>query len=292
MVMTGVVPPLREMFVNIDTRFGADFNNTPIHQADFTVTLPQKITKVKSMSVVQAEMPISFNNVSSYLNNASIVFTSYDGETVVDTTVYTIENAYYTTASFTTYIQANLPPYLTSFALTATNRASFGVDLSGNTRVDVSFSVDASGNFDKYDLKTKIGWLLGFRQAYYSFTAAGTWTSEAAVDFTSPRYVYLVVDDFQNTGNDTAFVSPLYKSLISKKILARFSGGVIQVNQGCTFSNVYDFNKYTGLTSQTRTYGGSGGQLQRLHVSLLDEFGRVLDLNGLDFSFLLRLECE
>jgi hypothetical protein len=105
--------------------------------------------------------------------------------------------------------------------------------------------------------------------------------------------MFLVVDDGQNNQNgDSSFLSPLYRSIVNKHILARFAGGVIQVNQGATFSNVYDFNEYTGLISETRKYGDSGGQCQKLKVALVDEYGRAVDLNGLDFSFCLSVECE
>jgi hypothetical protein len=291
MVMTNVVPPLRTRYLNLDTRFRDDYtyNNT---NANCTLTLPEKITKVKSMTAVSAEIPISFNNISSYLNNCSLSVDAYDGSTLTDSILFTIPNAFY--INLTTYLTSNPIPYLTSYALDASNHSTFTVDLSGNTSIVVSFAVDVSGNFDKYDLKTKLGWLLGFRSSTYTLTTDGaTWTSEASIDFTSPRYLYLIVDDFQNsTTGDTAFLSPLYKSIINKNILARLAGGVIQVNQGCVFANVYDFNQYTGLISETRKYSNSGGQYQRFQISLVDEFGRVVDLNGLDFSILLKLECE
>jgi hypothetical protein len=292
MVMTGVVPPLRRRYVNLDTRFRDDYDASVV--ANYTVTLPEKITKVKTMKVVQAEVPISFNNVSSYLNNCSIVVQGLSGESVVTSSLYTVPNGFYTSASFVTYLGSNTVPFLSGYALDTANHSTFTVDLSGNTSVAVHFSVDASGNFDKYDLKTKLGWLLGFRRASYTFTGSGSWVSEAAVDFTAPRYMYLILDDYQNNSvtGDTSFIAPMYRSIINKNIIARLAGGVIQVNQGAVFSNVYDFNEYTGLTTETRKYSGSGALLQRLQVSLVDEFGRIVDLNGLDFSFCLALDCE
>lgn len=290
MVVSNVVPPLRQRFVNIDTRFRDDYTNSRL--ANYTLTLPEKITKVKSMKVVQAEIPMSFNNISSYLNNSSILIQSLSGDVITTSSLYTIPDGYYT--SLSTYLTDNPIPYLTSYALTPSNHSSFVVDLSGATSIAVSFCIDVSGNFDKYDLKTKLGWLLGFRRASYVFTTDGaTWTSEAALDLTAPRYFYLAVDDFQNSiTGENSFISPLYRSIVNKNILARLSGGVIQVNQGAFFANVYDFNEYTGLVSEIRKYPGKGGQYQRLQISLIDEFGRTMDLNGLDISFCLKLECE
>jgi len=291
MVMSNVVPPLRKKYVNIDTRFRDDYDSSAL--AQYTLTLPEKLTKIKTMTAVQAEIPISFNNISSYLNNSSLVAQSLSGEIVTATQIYTIPDGFYTSSTLATYIGAHPIPFLSSYSLTTANHSTFAVDLSGSTSVRVSFSVDISGQFDKFSLRSKLGWYMGFRKASYTFTTGGSWVSEAAVDLTSPRYLFLVVDDFQHSiTGDTSFVSPLYRSIINKNILARLSGGVIQVNQGCVFSNVYDFNEYTGLVSETRKYPGSGGQIQRLLISLVDEFGRILDLNGLDFSVCLKLECE
>jgi hypothetical protein len=157
----------------------------------------------------------------------------------------------------------------------------------------VIFSVDASGNFNKHGVKSTLGWLLGFRQASYKFTTAGsTWISESQIDLNGPRYMFLVLDDFQNsTSGDTSFISPLYRSIINKNIIARFAAICSADGNGAT-NNIYRYTEKTGtLVTDTRSYSGFGN-LQRLQVSLVDEFGRVLDLDGLDFSFCVHLETE
>jgi hypothetical protein len=46
------------------------------------------------------------------------------------------------------------------------------------------------------------------------------------------------------------------------------------------------------MVSDTRLYNGSGADIQRLLISLVDEYGSVVDLNQMDFSFVLKLEVE
>ena len=43
------------------------------------------------------------------------------------------------------------------------------------------------------------------------------------------------------------------------------------------------------MISDIRTYGELVN-IQRMNVRMVDEFGRILDFNGLDFSFCLELE--
>ena len=46
------------------------------------------------------------------------------------------------------------------------------------------------------------------------------------------------------------------------------------------------------LVSDTRNYTDTGANLQRLNVSLVNEYGNIVNLNGLDYSFVLMLEYE
>ena len=43
--------------------------------------------------------------------------------------------------------------------------------------------------------------------------------------------------------------------------------------------------------SDTRYYNGKV-DLQKLYIQILNEWGNPVDLNGLDFSFCLEVECE
>ena len=45
------------------------------------------------------------------------------------------------------------------------------------------------------------------------------------------------------------------------------------------------------MVSDTRTYGELV-DLQKMNVRIVDQFGRIMNLNGLDFSFLLELKHE
>jgi len=96
-----------------------------------------------------------------------------------------------------------------------------------------------------------------------------------------PRYVYLVVDDYNNNVNNSYFAA-FNSSILNKNILARIS------IHGSVFSIMSDSSLI--LKSLPRQYFGPI-DIQKLQIQLLDEYGRILDLNNMDFSFALKLEC-
>ena len=107
------------------------------------------------------------------------------------------------------------------------------------------------------------------------------------MDLSGPRYLYLVIDEFTGAGNQNSFVSPLPTSLINKNIIARIPISL----QMYPFMSVYPFHRTNGLLTDVRSYTGKV-DIQKLNVQLVNENGTVMDLNGADFSFCLRIEHE
>lgn len=146
-------------------------------------------------------------------------------------------------------------------------------------------------------LPFRLGWLLGFRAttlAKLSVTvpgAGGRATGSAFVDVNGPRYLYLVVDEFLN-GNPHTFTTMLKTSQMRNNVLARVSIINSALLGGAAFGSVLTANVSNGLlVSDTRTYSNKVN-LQRLNVQMVNELGVPVNLNGLDFSFCLEMECE
>jgi hypothetical protein len=51
------------------------------------------------------------------------------------------------------------------------------------------------------------------------------------------------------------------------------------------------FQNSISLNASKREYFGPVS-VQKMHVQLLDEYGRILDMNGSDFSFLLTFDTS
>ena len=146
------------------------------------------------------------------------------------------------------------------------------------TSITLNFQADRFGNDDRSTpLPLKFGWLLGFRNGIY--TNSINYVSEGIVDMIGPRYVYLVIDDHNNNVNN-GFFSAFNSPLLNNNILARIS------LQASPFNIQIENN--LNIVSTSREYFGPIN-LQAMTVQLLDDYGRNLDLNNMDFSFCLTL---
>jgi len=275
MIMTNVTKQTKTKYINIDTRFRDEYNYLQI--ANYNITLPERIADVSKMTVKSVEIPISFHNISSNIGNNCFNVTISG-----TTTKITIPDGNYNTTSLTSALNTAL----TGYNLTYNNSSSKSTLTSTSGTVTVNFAIGSTGGSDKYNFKSKLGWLMGFRNSTYSITSTIT-TSESFIDLNGPRYLYLAIDEF-NKGNQHSFYSPLYTSIINKNIIARIS--LDPSNH--SFGSVLPVNYSNGLLlSDTRSYTGKI-DLLKLNVQLLDENGNNIALNGLDFSFCLEVEHE
>lgn len=280
MVMSNVAKETKVKHINIDTKFRDEYNANTI--TNYNITLPQKVNEVKNMSVTNVELPLTFYNISENLGNNAIKITQ---SSVLNQIV--IPDGQYTQVSLVTAIAARLTALsITNVAFDITNNKTV-ITTSSVTPYTIDFDVDSTGNFAKYNFKFRLGWILGFRKQSYVISSTQSMTSECLVDLSGPRYLYLVVDEFTGTGNQNSFVSPLPTSLINKNVLARIPISL----QIYPFMSVFPFHRTNGLLSDIRSYTGKV-DIQKLNVQLVNENGIVMDLNGADFSFCLRLEHE
>jgi hypothetical protein len=286
MVMTNVSQPTRKKYINIDTR-SLDSSGNSI--ANYTITLPERINNVKSIMACNLEIPITFFNISSNLGNNSFgvydVDNGYSGSVVVS-------DGNYTSSTITTEINSKLTALgynfddlsfnvVNNYVITSVKSGS-----SATSGINVNFAVNSNNEFDKYNFKSKLGWLLGFRDTSYNITGTKK-TADALPDLNGPRYLYLVVDEFTK-GNQSSFLAIDTRSQIQSNILAR----VVMDKTVHGFGNILPANNYNGLLlTDRRTYNGRV-DLQKLKIQLTDEYGTPVDLNGSGFSFCLEVEYE
>ena len=301
MVMTNVSRHSKYKFINIDSKYRDNTENRyintydplkPNFQASFNVTLPERINDVKSMMVCNAEIPMSFYNISAALGNNYFKIVTGALRTGATYSIIQIPNGEYTTATLKTAINT---------AITAKSYSAIACDIGANTfssftassggAYTLVFDTDVNGNDDAYQFKDKLGWLLGFRKRNYTITSGGasaTISSENMVDLNTIRYLYLAVDEYTK-GTQNSFVSPMQNSFLrSKTILAK-----ITLNKKTfSFGDILPANNFNGhLLSDRRQYSGKV-DLQKLNIQLIDDTGTPVDLNGMDFSFCLEVEHE
>ena len=298
MVMTNVYKETKTKYWNIDTRFRDDYDQysqtlTGSQINWYTFSLPQNINDVKSIYACNLELPMSFYNISASLGNNVMK---------INDSVLTIPDGVYSIASLRTAFQTqlaslSLSAVLFDISLNGNNISSFqnttGSPITLNFAVKtatcnpLATGVGSTADFDKYNIKSKLGWLLGFRDISYTINNGITKYSESVIDINNPKYLYLVIDEFIN-GNQNSFISALPTSIINKNILAKISMDYKTYGTG----TILPANEYNGLLlSDKRTYSGKVN-LQKLKIQLVNEYGFPVNLNGLDFSFCLEIEYE
>ena len=215
-VMTNVSKPKKTRYLNIDTRFTDDYQNTKVYNSPdkHTITLPERVNDVTSIKVSQIEIPLSFYNVSTCLGNNHLVVRSSSGNIVANV----IDGNY--TGDYSSLLFNNLTTDL-RYSIDVNNYIKF-INLSAVTTYTIDFAVDVSGNSDKYSLKSKLGWLLGFRNDKYTLGPSKSVVSESCIDCSPIRYLYLVLDEFSNSFPNS-FSSFYSRSVMNKKILAKIS---------------------------------------------------------------------
>jgi len=283
----GVINPLKKRTIiqnlNIDTKFRDNYYSSP--STNFNINLPLNIDNVIQMQLNAIELPTSFYVVSKQYNNnyfsinvndSNLVVKIPDGNYSADTIVDVINQLLVNAGAPFSYISfiANITGSQTGSLQTLVGPNGSGVV----TKLELNFQADINGLDDRTTpLPLKFGWNLGFRNGIY--VGNTTYVSEGIIDFTGPKYLYLVIDDYNNNVNN-GFYSAFNSSILNKNILARIS---LQANN----FNILHQNNLNIVTTPREYFGPIN--LQTMNVQLLDDYGRIVDLNNMDYSFCLNL---
>lgn len=282
----GVINPLKKRTIkknlNIDTKFRENYYSNP--STNFNITLPMIFNDVLQMQLAAIELPTTYYVVSKQYGNNFFTVSVNGSTTVID-----IPNGNYDTSTIMNAINNQLslagsPFNLISFVINLTNGTGSGQTLVGETTSGTVTSIELNFQADRYGiadyntpLPLKFGWLLGFRNGIYVNNL--NYVSEGIADLTGSKYFFLVVDDYNNNVNNN-FYGAFNSSILNKNILARIS---LQSN---TF-NILEQNNLTVVTTPRDYFGPVN--IQNMNIQLNDEYGRIVDLNNMDYSFCLTL---
>jgi hypothetical protein len=282
----GVINPIKKRTIkknlNIDTRFRDNYYSSS--STNFNLNLPININDVLQMQLASIEVPTTYYVISKqYGNNFFTIVVNgspkvinipdgnYDQQTIMDqiNNQLTLNGTPFSKITFT----VNL-----SGTHTGSGQTIVGANDAIVTTIELNFQADKFGIDDRNTpLPLKLGWILGFRNGIYVGNL--NYVSESVVDTTGAKYIYLVVDDYNNNVNNN-FYSAFNSSILNKNILARIS------LQGNNF-NILSQNNLGILTTPREYFGPIN--LQIMNIQLLDEYGRIIDLNNMDYSFCLTL---
>jgi hypothetical protein len=270
--------------LNIDTRFRDNYYKTS--STDFHVSLPVRIKGVTKMKLCSLELPFTIYNISASQGNNFF----YIGRGATTYSKITLPDGNYTTSALQSELNARLEAAdsgkyeaiidsRTKRVVISTTTASEELKLIFNSTINGYNVLDSITN-----LQSKLGWMLGFRFGQYQGNTS--YVSEAPYILKSPRYVFLRIDDYNNTSNDS-LISAFNSSISTNNILAKISNAEYMVDESIYLMTLED--KYVSGCKE-RTYSGPA-DIEKLRIQLIDEFGRIVNLNGSDFSFSLEFTC-
>ena len=312
----GEMNPLKTRVIskclNIDTRFRD--NMTTSNSSDFMVTLPVRLQKVVSMQITAIEFPVSFYGISSKYGNHHFYISvecqpqsqydnKYDengGDVFTESRVVKIKDGNYNGSDLVNEINNSMVQLDSNIVIDASNidtnslfqYVEFTLDITGGgsgtgkvnlthttetlgnkiISIAIDFTRDINGIPDTTPVTSKIGMNLGFLKRKYE--GALSYTSETLIEPANIRYLYLAIDDFNNNVNNH-FISAFNQSFLSPNILARISV------KGSYFSLMMETDLLT--STEPRKYFGPV-DIQKLHVQVYDDHGRILDTNNSNFS--------
>ena len=296
--------------VNIDSRFRPNYFSTK--STDLQITLPEKIHNIINYRVGSFEIPFyAIYSVSELNGNNAIQIqwsiTSTTPQTYGNTfTIVIPDGNYYTTAN-TTNVAASASIETTINTILNSNNAGTDGGLAGklyfyidqvsgkgvfaqpSTATAIYFKVISnvrSNGVLNYEapLISFLGWQLGFRNAENISKNGGVsnWgsvVSEALVAIRATNYIFIAIDDYNNSVND--YYSAVFsESFAIKNIITRVNVGFLQ-----------DVNEASSIQLNRQRCFFGPVNIQKLRITLYDNFGRIVDLNSMDWNIELIFEC-
>lgn len=301
--------------LNINTKFRKNFYET--NATDFVLDLPEEFKNVVSITVVSVQIPNSnYTFCSSYGTNEFTVelFDLDSNGAVLDDTstssapsthVIKIKEGIYTGTVLEEYLNTNVftrdglnrigckfDQISRKFRFFRDNRSVSDGGLPDDTvnNITFGFNIDFRLSEDKNrPIQLNMGWILGYRQQYYSwdedyitkkkvnFKLDEGFNPEAVYDNLGSRYFILCIDDFNKNYSNT-LSSPFAESVFNNEsAIAKVPNNPNSIN----FDDIFYQSR--------RNYFGPVN-IKKLNIQLLDELGRVVDLNRNDFSFSIQIE--
>ena len=312
MSLGGVPLPVYRKVLAINSKFRDDYYGTL--STDFLLNLPTKVSKIVSLELTGLEFPNTYFQISKSLGNNYFWIGWQDQDPVALVLLWyyiSIPDGTYKRAEMQTIINTMIQKatgkdgtecpqctidtasFRTIFALptTTTNDAALLQLAFNRTRGGQTITDPAQNKLDQPPLAAlmngvitqNFGWILGFRMAEYK--AATAYVSEGVYDAWGTKYLYVIIDDFNK--NFSNLIEPVYTSSLGRdNIIARVSLAPLlsTISNGTSLADQYNPGDYI------RNYFGPV-DIEKMRITITDEFGRVINLNNMDLSLAITCTC-
>jgi len=291
--------------LNVDTRFRENFQQS---SSNFDINLSFKLANVKKMELSSIEFPTTFYAISNVFGNNFFTIRIDVSGVGVKEALFDLPDGNYSRTAIINALNDPLNYKLTTNGISTDeildeifNDINFNVDVDaeGSGTGKMFFTIDSSSSIvnqvellfnenrscqpDSNALIKKLGWMLGFRNGSYVSTNEDNNNfeirSESLLNITGPKYIYMAIDDHNSNNESTSnFYSAFNSVILHKNILARIPL--------TTFSFSFEIANMLSIVSTPREYTNPV-TIEKLGIQLMDEYGRILDLNEMNISFCL-----
>jgi hypothetical protein len=281
--------------VCINSTFRKDYYKSS--STDFEINLPHKLNDVAKIELTSFQMPNTYYHLSKKKGN------NYFWINITTNWYYiNIPEGTYNRLELQDAINENIchavggtPPLCKIDKFTQRTIIAHSSDFSlhfNKTRGDYTTTTNGPTTEPPKDdcknIAENFGWILGYRAAEYKDSNA--YVSEGVFDSWGNKSAYLIVNDFNKNFTNT-FETLYNKSLGRDNILARIPLKPITSSSNTETSLKISFHDGTGHAgSHSRTYYGPV-DIEKLHISVVDDFGRIIDLHYMDLTFELTFTC-
>ena len=305
----------------IDSIFRHNYELTDNQSHNYTIQLPETVSRAISMSIGSIEIPLTYHNISSYYNNNVFSIEILDASntpTQNSPLIIELSPGLYEAAplsigrnvgfniksEITNKIEdvsfIDISNYLSFVIESKSGYSCFKYDNSNNNlgsyKIKINFNINNpntntntnTSNCYSNDLHQKLGWQLGFRNNSIIIDSSNLYAISTGIcHINYPRYIYIAIDDFQSSSQNYFAIAS--DSIVAPNIIARINilsllEEKTKFKQGAYAGDIYYNQKHI------REYFGPTS-INKLKIQLLDEYGRQFSLNNMDWSFVMTFEC-
>ena len=239
---------------------------------DFNIVMPYYFKNILSTRLSSIQLPNTIFCFSNLKLNTIIYIkedtTNLEGNIIIPDGNYSIDN-------FAVVLENSLNNFFINRFNVFYDIATQKITITNTTN---TFTMNLLKNIEHVNIYRTLGWAIGYRMVEYS--GLKSYTTEGVYNGFATDYIFFVLNDFNNSQSEN-IMAMFSNSYIGNNILA-----MIPLNsnsfQTC-FDNGADF------IEKKRNYFGPVN-IQRLKIQLLNQYGEILDLNNMDFSFSLEFE--
>ena len=264
-------------------------NHDTTKATDYIYNLPRELRNVKSITYIKGEFPctpliISPDNASNHFmansNNIYLKKGNYTGKQLAEE----IQNE---------FKEKNIETQIDiSYDIVKNTFSFLKVGATPDISLDFSFKDQDCTTLGDTN-KLTLGWTMGYRNTSYINTDYKTSSDikrtyrvgiegEGEYNRFGSRYFMLYVNDFNNNHKGGHITSYKDSTLSENNLLAKIDYCIDSDTRMVTTESVYNTK---------REYLGKN-DINRLHIKLLDEYGRLVDLNNMDYSITLQIEID